>query len=616
MTIKLADFGLAKQSEGPSHTITGTPIWRAPEQGSEVYSDPVDMWAVGCVVFYLLTSLNPFFSLTGIHETRHQSDIRKYTFPFWPRLKQWEFTEANRQLGYRIVVPGASNSLNGFLSRLIIPDPPSRMSAHEALSHEWICPRAYPRAYPLDSAVGQRDMPLARLLSKYDNRFEYPWEESNLTAAQRYVILKMAAENGNYELVRETMDGILARSDSTSRAVGWKHMKSALVAAAAIGNIDILELLRVNLPFLERSDNLILEAFTVALKAGHHETVKHLWSHVSMRDRVWRSELNMDIACRGTTALLDNAIEDLKRHNKPGGGAREMLHPIKPGADGSAYEHWFENMIIRAAQYGNIDNFEFLLETPPSADRSVPETLLSNALVEASLEGHPNIVRFLLARGVFPSQSAVDAAVSKNRNEIFRSLSNALRRAHDKEPLRVDMWNKLSVIPYCGLALLKWLMKHNYAPEDLTSYLRLASYFKDQEVVNWFLATTDSALRKKFVSVAFVGASEGGHVEMVENMLDEGVHVSILDAWVGAAKGGHTEVLQLLLSKNPEPSENIRGRALRAAIRGDHLGAVMQLLYCSGLEAYVDNASKGHRIIDIPCNQVISDFLRDFGYHV
>lgn len=608
MVIKLADFGLAKQSEGPSHTITGTPIWRAPEQGSQTYNDPVDMWAVGCVVFYLLTSLNPFFNLTGIHETRHQSNIRRYTFPFWPLLKQWEFTKANRQLGYRIVVPGASNSLNGFLSRLIIPDPPSRMTAREALSHEWICPRAL----PLDSAVGQGDIPLARLLSKYDNRFEHPWEDSIL-ASQRDVILEVAAENGNYELVREAMDGILARSDSASRVVGWKHMKSALVGAAAVGNTEILELLRSNLPFLERSDNIILEAFTAALRAGHHGTVKHLWSHVSMRDRVWEFELNMDIACLGTTALLDKAIEDLKRHSKPDGGARGMLHPIKPGADGSAYEHWFRDMVIRAAQHGNIDNFEFLLKSPPSA---APENLLSDALVEASLEGHLNIVKFLLSRGVFPSQSATDAAVSKNRNEIFRSLANALREAHDKEPLRVEMWNKLNTIPYCGLTLLKWLMKHNCAPEDLTSYLRIASYFEDQEVVNWFLATTDNTLRKKFVSVAFVGASEGGHVEIVESMLGEGVNVNIPDAWVGAAKRGHTEVLQLLLSRNSEPSENIRGRALRAAIRGDHLGAVMQLLYCSGIEAYVDNANRGRRIIDIPCNQVISDFLRDFGYHV
>lgn len=608
MTIKLADFGLAKQSEGPAHTITGTLIWRAPEQTNVVYNDPVDMWAVGCVVFYLLTSLNPFFNLTGIHETRHQNAIRKYTFPFWPRLEQREFTNANRQLGYRIVVPGTSNSLNGFLSRLIIPDPPSRMSAHEALSHEWICPRTR----PLDSAVGQGDMPLARLLSKYDDRFEHPWEESTLVA-QRDVILEVAAKNGNYDLVRETIDGILARSDSVLRAVGWKHMKSALVGAAAIGNIEILELLRVNLAFPEKNDNLMLEAFTAALKAGHHETVEYLWSHVSTHDRVSKSELNIDIACRGTTTLLNKAIKDLKRHNKPSRGAREILHSIKPGADESAYEYWFQDMVIGAAQYGNIDNFKFLLETPPSP---VPKTLLSDALVEASSKGHLNIVNFLLARGVFPSQSATDAAVSKNHNEIFRSLANALRSAHDKEPLQVNMWTKLSAIPYCGLTLLRWLIKQNCAPDDLTPYLRTASYFKDQEVVDWFLASTDNSLRRKYVAVAFVGASEGGHIEIVESMLDQGAAANILDAWVGAAKGGHTDVLQLLLSKNPEPSEKIRGRALRAAIRGDHLGAVMQLLYCSGLEAYVDNANRGHRIIDIPCNQVISDFLREFGYHV
>lgn len=612
MAIKLADFGLAKVSEGFAHTIIGTPIWAAPEQESVEYGNPVDMWSVGCVVFYLLTSLNPFSNQAGPHDSRDQNEIaelvRKYTFPFWPRLDQWEFSNTGPRPGYRIIVPGASNNVNGFLSRLIVPNPTSRMSAHEALKHEWISPRTS----PLNLALGQGDLPLARLLSKHDYRHGHVWEEPT-SIAQHHVILTAAAANGHYKLVHETMEVILMESDFSSIALGWKHMKLALVGAAAIGNIEILELLRVNLPSTERSDNLTLEAFTAALKGGHHEMVEHLWSHVSMRDRMWRSELNMDIACHGTTALLDEAIKDLKRHNKPGQGARGMLYTISPGAAGSAYAHWFPTMVIRVAQYGNINNLKLLFETRPSTDQGIPENLWSEALINASFHGHGKLVKFLLERGVFPSQDAIDVAVSENRNDIFRDLMDALRKAHELAPLHVPMCSQFDTIPYCGLSLLRWLCRQKRAPEDLASHLRIASCFGDREVVDWFLATTNANLHKKFISAAFVGASEGGHVEIVERMLNKDVNVNIHDAWVGAAKGGHIKVLQLLLSRNPETTQNIRGRALRAAIQADHLETVMQLLY-SGSEAYVDNGNKGHRILDIPCNRVISDLLRDFGY--
>lgn len=88
VTIKLADFGLAKVLEGEYHTNNGTRIWTAPEKQSGIYGEKVDMWSVGCVVFYLLTSLDPFSDQDDVNNKNPNrrypfpSAIRKFIFPF------------------------------------------------------------------------------------------------------------------------------------------------------------------------------------------------------------------------------------------------------------------------------------------------------------------------------------------------------------------------------------------------------------------------------------------------------------------------------------------------------------------------------------------------------
>jgi serine/threonine protein kinase len=65
-TLKLADFGLSK-TVGPTNlasTFCGSPLYMAPEQLSEAsggeYSFSADMWALGCVLFELMTFRSPW----------------------------------------------------------------------------------------------------------------------------------------------------------------------------------------------------------------------------------------------------------------------------------------------------------------------------------------------------------------------------------------------------------------------------------------------------------------------------------------------------------------------------------------------------------------------------
>lgn len=649
MTVKLADFGHSK-AFGDHHSSHGAGLWTAPEQHTGIYNEKVDMWSVGCIVYFLLTALNPFCD----QDDREIADptrkyplpllVKQYTFPFWPRLRRHKFNTSStkpRPPGDQILVPEVSNTANDFLKHLIVRKPSARMSAHEALKHTWICRDG---ANPLNSALEQGDLPLSRLLAKHDRRYNHIWEES-LSPAICQIVIRVAAANGHYGLVTQAMCGIPTDYEFTHRISGWP-VKPALVGAATIGNLRITEVLCANLQQAERSDRIRLEACQAALHGSHSEVADYLWQRISDRDRVWGRQVNLDIARYGTTALLEKAIQQLKGHNGP--CEKGILDKIDPGSDGSAYEQFFSGMVECAAEHGNINNVEVFSKTPPSPDKGIPSEallkatraghfdvvmlligcypvemeatsaqykLFSTALTEASFYGHIEVARSLVTRGVVPTQQMIDLAAERNYSKIFQYLLETLIHAYSHEEVAMSI--KPDAVPHCGLPLLKWLCLNRLdrsLPGDLVSHVRNASRFGDVEVVKWLLekahGTEDS---EAAMSSAFVGASEGGHVEIVSFLCSKeiDINVNIKEAWKGAAKRGHIGVLEILLSKNPTPTPHIYGAALEAAVERNCLGAVMQLL-CARTRA---NGGR-RKIPQLQCQKFITDLVRDFGSFV
>ncbi|KAH0627206.1 hypothetical protein JD844_002683, partial [Phrynosoma platyrhinos] len=120
-TLKLADFGLAKQVTKPIFTVCGTPTYVAPEILAENgYGLEVDMWATGVILYILLCGFPPFRS----HE-RDQEELFQII-----QLGHFEFLSP-----YWDNISAAAKDL---INRLLVVEPKKRYTAQQVLQHLWI----------------------------------------------------------------------------------------------------------------------------------------------------------------------------------------------------------------------------------------------------------------------------------------------------------------------------------------------------------------------------------------------------------------------------------------------------------------------------------------------
>uniref|UniRef100_A0AAY4BN31 CaM kinase-like vesicle-associated protein n=1 Tax=Denticeps clupeoides TaxID=299321 RepID=A0AAY4BN31_9TELE len=125
--IVISDFHLAKLENGLIKEPCGTPEYLAPEVvGRQRYGRPVDCWALGVIMYILLSGNPPFYDETDDddYENHDKNLFRKilagdYEFdsPYWDDI---------------------SDSAKSLVSRLMEVDQDQRLTAQEAINHEWI----------------------------------------------------------------------------------------------------------------------------------------------------------------------------------------------------------------------------------------------------------------------------------------------------------------------------------------------------------------------------------------------------------------------------------------------------------------------------------------------
>lgn len=252
------------------------------------------------------------------------------------------------------------------------------------------------------------------------------------------------------------------------------------------------------------------------------------------------------------------------------------------------------NAVLQAAGVGHPGIVDLLLRCYPFQFLKTPTPslqwkLFSEALNEASEQGHLAIVKALVVRGAAPDAQALNTAVRSNRTDVFRFLIHLLRCKFLPQAPKVIPSITPDAVAHCDSDLLSWLWKGPTGPYYPTLLARLhkACHSGNLAAVEWLLEGADCLSHKAFLE-ALVGASAAGHIKIVMFFLQMGVEVNTVDAWKAAARGGHTDILELLLSTHSTVlSPGDLGAALVASVECGHMGTTLQLL-CAG--APIDDA--------------------------
>eukprot|EP01103_Thecamoeba_quadrilineata_P002224 TRINITY_DN12218_c0_g1_i1.p1 TRINITY_DN12218_c0_g1~~TRINITY_DN12218_c0_g1_i1.p1 ORF type:complete len:429 (+),score=105.57 TRINITY_DN12218_c0_g1_i1:62-1288(+) len=117
--IKIADFGLSKEGED-LRTSCGSPGYVAPEilQGSDVYDQTVDVWALGVITYVLLCGFPPFYG-DSPQELCQRIVAGKYSFPD----PEWTYISVQAK---------------DFVQQCLNIHASSRPSSKQLLTHPWM----------------------------------------------------------------------------------------------------------------------------------------------------------------------------------------------------------------------------------------------------------------------------------------------------------------------------------------------------------------------------------------------------------------------------------------------------------------------------------------------
>ncbi|KAG4137204.1 hypothetical protein ERO13_D07G057300v2 [Gossypium hirsutum] len=153
--LKICDFGMARQYGSPQKQYTTkvvTQWYRAPELllGAKTYSTAVDMWSVGCIMAEMLAKQPLFKGTSEIDQLRKIFDtLGTPNEKIWAGFSELPGSKANyskqRYNLLRKKFPVASFTGSAVLSdagfdllnRLLTYDPEKRITADDALKHDW-----------------------------------------------------------------------------------------------------------------------------------------------------------------------------------------------------------------------------------------------------------------------------------------------------------------------------------------------------------------------------------------------------------------------------------------------------------------------------------------------
>ncbi|KCV68969.1 ULK protein kinase [Fonticula alba] len=152
-SIRLADFGLARLLEDKSliasnmgdcpMTVAGTPLYMAPEVAFQNYTLKIDIWSVGCLVFFMLTGAHLMATFRDLALNFQLLNSLKKRMDIRPILEEIQ-SKTHAAIDNLAASPiGASRQVQNFLRLTLNVRPLFRLSLPEAAINQWLLGAEY-----------------------------------------------------------------------------------------------------------------------------------------------------------------------------------------------------------------------------------------------------------------------------------------------------------------------------------------------------------------------------------------------------------------------------------------------------------------------------------------
>lgn len=382
------------------------------------------------------------------------------------------------------------------------------------------------------------------------------------TASSEVTALWLAASGGRVDvmktLLKKGADANNARVDGIN----------ALMTASVGGYSEAAALLLENGADSKAKDNDNLTPLMNAAENGNFETVKLLVEHANDPDYV------NQMSNTGFTPLIVASAH---------GHVDALAYLIDAGAEVDAVGENLVTALMYASAANHIDAMKLLIEKG-NADIEKLHSNGGTALLEASTGGMFEAMKLLVEKG-----AQVDFTDSDGVTPLMAIASQGKTEAQ---------------------ALIIDSLKKTMSDKELTDHINLLSYSGGSSVM--FAAAGGHVecakdLMALGADIKDIAMSSEGYLDKLAKMIAEGTvpeddpHVDGVTALHVAAQGGHLEMVKFLLENGADVSHlDEAGRsALLMAIQGNH-GEVATMLVAGGSDPntpYIDDDGESHNLL-------------------